>query len=443
MCQIITLEGEKINIISYLLKNKNKIKKSLNFKGGEGYSLTFLNNNGNWFSTQAVDFEELFDDSIERLIKEPNYDYCYIILFSRQRPEMENERVPLPPYWNNDWEDKNIFVWMHGTISNVEELEKKYNVKVNVDSEILLYAKEEEIEGNYSAIIAEIYKENQLVSVRGIDNGLGLYHFNEDKIKIYTTDIDFQKRDMVRVFKVSDNLIVSYSGGMDVTMSLIKQLELYKKMEFKYKNIYLIYFDYGARARDEEINALFKMEKYLKSEYPDINLEAQVLEVRGLLHDISMIYQQQIKLIDNKAEADEREAESTLAYIPFRNTIFMELLATFAEGRNLESVDFLIGLNLSEGMVYLDNSEIWLHKINDLLPRAGKSYHKHWQVVAPYHNKTKINMLKDIYKIIGEKKFNELLEISFSCYYPVNNKPCGKCGSCLLRQKAIEEVKNE
>ncbi len=439
MCQIISLEGERVNVISYLLKNKNKIKESLDFKGGEGYSLTFLNNtNAQWFSTQSNDYEELFEDSIERLIKEPDYGYCYVILFSRQRPEMEEKNVSLPPYWD---EEQEHLVWMHGTISNVEELEKKYNIKVNVDSEILLYAKEEEIEGNFSAIIADIYKENKSVFVRGIDNGLGLYYYNEENINICTTDINYKSRTISKCLKTNKNLIVSYSGGMDVTMSLIKQLELYKEMNYQYDNIYLIYFDYGARARDQEITSLFKMEKYLKTEYPDINIEAKVLEVRGLIQDISMIYQQQIKLIDEKASADEREAESTLAYIPFRNTIFMELLATFAEGKNLEKTDFLIGLNLSEGMVYLDNSEIWLHKINDLLPRAGKKYHKYWEVIAPYYNKTKINMLKDIYKTIGKRKFNKLLEISFSCYYPKENgEPCGKCGSCLLRQKALKEI---
>ena len=39
----------------------------------------------------------------------------------------------------------------------------------------------------------------------------------------------------------------------------------------------------------------------------------------------------------------------------------------------------------------------------------------------------------------SEIKLFELLKVSFSCYFPQDNLPCGKCGSCLLREKAIQK----
>jgi hypothetical protein len=40
MCQIIALQSKKSDIIKYLIDNKNKIKNSLDRKGGEGYSIS-------------------------------------------------------------------------------------------------------------------------------------------------------------------------------------------------------------------------------------------------------------------------------------------------------------------------------------------------------------------------------------------------------------------
>ena len=40
MCQIIALQSKKSNIIKYLIENQNKIKLSLDRKGGEGYSIS-------------------------------------------------------------------------------------------------------------------------------------------------------------------------------------------------------------------------------------------------------------------------------------------------------------------------------------------------------------------------------------------------------------------
>jgi len=452
MCQIIALQSKKSNIIKYLIENQNKIKLSLDRKGGEGYSISAFIDKAEKYKrkkipkfiiTKSKDFNEIFDEILTELIKIKENNFTEIIFFSRQRPEMEKEDVDLPPYTDKELykypEESISFVWMHGTIQNIPELEKKYNVKVEVDSEILTYGfiPREEIKGNYSAYLMHLNVDSNTMISQAIDNGLGMYNFWDTDVLVHTTDLYyFNNQNYTNTYN-KRNLVVSYSGGMDITMSLIKAL----KTE-NYKNIYLIYFDYGARARDEEINALFKMEKYLNENY-HVKAKAHVMEVEGLIHDISMIYNKKIKLIDKEAQGNENEAENTEAYVPFRNTIFVELLASFIEG-NLDpnETDILLGLNLSEGMIYLDNSEIWLHNINELIKRAGKSYYPNLNVIAPYYNKTKINMLKNILDIINEKEFQKLLDISFSCYYPENGQPCGKCGSCLLRQKAIEVAKN-
>ena len=36
--------------------------------------------------------------------------------------------------------------------------------------------------------------------------------------------------------------------------------------------------------------------------------------------------------------------------------------------------------------------------------------------------------------------FKEIIEKSFSCYFPKDSKACGECGSCLMRQNAFGRV---
>jgi 7-cyano-7-deazaguanine synthase len=143
--------------------------------------------------------------------------------------------------------------------------------------------------------------------------------------------------------------------------------------------------------------------------------------------------------------ADSAETESPLSYVPYRNTQFAILLASKAEALHLQNVDILFGLNLSEGMVFMDNSEGWLEAINQTIKLGGKDfeYTGTYEVIAPYYPRTKTNMLKEFKEDFGFAPLEQLLLLSKSCYYPnPDGTPCGKCGSCILREKAIQKLKD-
>ena len=81
----------------------------------------------------------------------------------------------------------------------------------------------------------------------------------------------------------------------------------------------------------------------------------------------------------------------------------------------------------------------YLNKINQLVKVAGQKTSK-FQVIAPYANYTKTNMIKEFKEIIGSEQLEKLITISFSCYFPENGNPCRKCGSCLLREKSLRRT---
>jgi 7-cyano-7-deazaguanine synthase in queuosine biosynthesis len=52
-------------------------------------------------------------------------------------------------------------------------------------------------------------------------------------------------------------------------------------------------------------------------------------------------------------------------------------------------------------------------------------------------------MLKEFKEDFGINILEKLLNLSKSCYYPnEDGSTCGKCGSCILREKALQKIKN-
>jgi len=158
-----------------------------------------------------------------------------------------------------------------------------------------------------------------------------------------------------------------------------------------------------------------------------------------------------LRLKDKNADIIEKEAENNSAYVPYRNTLFMSSIGAIIDQDienkkinnsvflNKEKIEIIIGLNLSEGQVYLDNGIVWKEQIQQVISYGGK-YFKNIKIEAPYVHKTKINMLKSFKKEFGEEILKEVLKIAFSCYFPKDGKPCGECGSCKLRMKAEKEI---
>ena len=150
---------------------------------------------------------------------------------------------------------------------------------------------------------------------------------------------------------------------------------------------------------------------------------------------------EKVRIADTEAKGEgHNEAESAISYVPFRNTYLITTAAAIAEQLYPnESVTFIIGANLSEGMIYLDNSSEWLENINKLVKVGGQKCFG-FNVIAPFVNKTKTEMLikfKTLAIDMGHEVGFDLRNNTFSCYFPVDGRSCGECGSCLLKRNAL------
>jgi len=469
MCQIIIREYNKKNGQALLRKDLENIKdfeKLLSIKGGglgqkEGYSISILNSSSlSDIHISKNSFIELYDalsSILNKFMKELNKlkykPKLVLCLFSRQRPEMEKKVINISPYFNNYMD---CIYFVHGTISNDKQLSKSLNRRISVDTEIFAHLRKQDFEklkGLYSYI--EI---DHKLNIKMIDRGMGKYIEEKEDITTYSTTNIFSREglgiSMVPRKKELKNkhiiLKIAFSGGMDSVLNTYKIFsDLEKKLsELTNFNIEveLIYFEYGCNAENEELNASHAFMSYLKHKdiFKSLNINQYEENLERVVVGISSIAGEASKLLDTNAFGDIVETESTSAYVPFRNSLMVQTLIAQAQKEfdNIEvsSNDHLImvglGLNLSDGQVYGDNNIAWLENIEKMCKYGGKRY-GNIKLLSPYINRTKTNMIREFKSEFGKEILNELLDISFSCYYPKDGKACGSCGSCILREKAI------
>jgi 7-cyano-7-deazaguanine synthase len=174
------------------------------------------------------------------------------------------------------------------------------------------------------------------------------------------------------------------SGGIDSFLTA----EIAKRRGYK---IYCLTVDYGQKAR-KEIEFAKKIVKYL-------NAEEHIILKIDLSFLKSALTRKEVKIPEKKVQG----IPST--YVPARNTIFISLALGYAETIGADAI--FIGVNSVDFSGYPDCRPIYIKKFQKLIDKAIS------------HNLD--------------------LSITWSCYKN-GKKPCGKCPSCRIREKAISDI---
>lgn len=130
------------------------------------------------------------------------------------------------------------------------------------------------------------------------------------------------------------------------------------------------------------------------------------------------------------AEYMQNDGMST---IPLRNLIFAALAVNYGD-------EILIGGLASD--FHYDKTEEFVIKMTELFNSVltKEIQPKRIKIVVPFKKYTKTEMVYNFLKDGGT--IAELDANSFSCYTPVGDKPCGKCGACRARKKAYKEAED-
>ncbi len=458
MCQIISLRTtrKKLKKIKRYPYISLAIQEMLFEKGGDYFSCGVMVRKEKFLIQNENNIQEILKEAYKfiKKMKSGKNETVQLLFFSRQQPEMEEKEVQQQPYFFNSISNKyDGFFAVHGTVYNDEELSKKYKVEIGADTEIFQYLEMKnwnEAQGTYAII--------------GITD-TGYPVINSHGLEIWSNDIVEQGEHLASVFGTTSKvreffkkpaiglsgettqnkkriLFASFSGGMDIGLSVYNALAL-----GNYKKLILNYFAWGSRAEKTELERMEKFVDFYSSMF-EVEVELKVWKAEVYFKEYFKMNAAQLPKIFNTGKDDKtgvsEETESPITYVPYRNTQFALLLASHAEALELQNVDILFGLNLSEGMVFMDNSEGWLESIEQVVKFGGKDFKLTgtYQVIAPYFPRTKTNMLKEFNELFGIKPLKHILDITTSCYYPKEDgSPCGECGSCILRRKAIKNIK--
>jgi 7-cyano-7-deazaguanine synthase len=423
----------------------NKLQEILNVKGGDEYQVSIMAG-GFKKNYRYTDIQKCVSVLLNELKVFRKIEIGFLF-FSRLTPEMEAQTKTIQqPYTNLEIDS---LIAVHGTIPQAEAFKK-----VEVDTEIFITGSlQENIEyvekvgGKISMISMGTFEDK--ITFKTYENGLGTYIYNIylQNINIYTNidlknDANLIKLDNTANMSLPNSMakplrIISlFSGGLDITCSTYKVIDDFLQKDENDIDLQLWYFDWGTRAAKEEIKAgkefKDKITNFANLEKKiNFTCEHKVLPIKDMFKNILSVCDTTVRLNDkNSVGAGTHEAEAAISYVPYRNQFLLTLAAAKAEQLfPNERVVFILGANLSEGMIYLDNSETFINSINNTIKVGGQKCYN-FKVVAPFVNRTKTDMVKTC------KKYD--LTSIFSCYFPKEDgSACGTCGSCLLQQNAL------
>lgn len=216
-------------------------------------------------------------------------------------------------------------------------------------------------------------------------------------------------------------ILVLSSGGVDSTTCLAMAVA-----EVGPENVLALSVYYGQK-HDKEIQAAKKVAEYYGVRRMELDLSvifagSNCSLLKQSTQDIPLeSYAQQI------AETHGEKPVST--YVPFRNGLFLSSAASIALSHGCSKIMYGAHADDAAGAAYPDCSLDFVNAMNQAIYLGSGNQ---LTIEAPFVSLTKADVVK---------KGLELgvpYELTWSCYEG-GEKPCGKCGTCIDRQRAFEK----
>jgi 7-cyano-7-deazaguanine synthase len=215
--------------------------------------------------------------------------------------------------------------------------------------------------------------------------------------------------------------VVLVSGGLDSTTCLA----LAKKRGFE---LYALTLHYGQRHQAElkaarKIAKLYRVKKHLELPVPLTAFGGSALTDKKIR-------------VPKHAKAAQMGKGIPPTYVPARNTVFLSLALAWAE--TLDAKHLFIGVNALDYSGYPDCRPEFIRAFEKLAKLATKKgVEGKWKlkIHTPLIRMSKAQIIKTGMKLGVD------YGLTHSCYDPKpKGRPCGRCDSCLLREKGFREA---
>jgi len=217
-------------------------------------------------------------------------------------------------------------------------------------------------------------------------------------------------------------VIVTLSGGMDSAVLLYKAAE-------QYDEVHTVTFDYGQRHESREVGASEKQLLNASVDYPNVTFTNKLLDVK-YIKDIAPTSSLTNNGIETPNVKDIMGEAQPKSYVPFRNLMFISILASYAEA--IKASEIWYGAAEADSLAgYWDGSAEFVDEMNKLT-----SLNREYKVtlVAPLIKMSK----KDI--ILDGVSLGVNFKDTYTCYS--GEYPCdAESASSSLRLKGFIDAK--
>ena len=353
-----------------------------------------------------------------------------------------------------------IFVSHNGTISNDNELQKRYNLTRHsrIDTSILppllehLWSSDRRLEVlvevlrevvgsfalaivdrrdpdrlylacNYKPIYMEYDSKHGVMFFTSLEDYFGskpLFDSNPTKqLKPYSAlsiNTSREQRECGLLLDHGKNqrkALAVCSGGLDSTIAA-------KVANADGYDVTLLHFKYRHRAESKEEQAVQRVSEALACELivVETDLFRDVIGSSNLVSKEGEV---------NKQKEGESGAEFASEWVPARNLIFLSIAVGIAESKGYDFI--ILGNNLEESGSYPDNEMIFINKLNEVLPYAT-NLGKKVSILMPLGNLVKHEIVKKGLEVGAP------IHLTWSCYEG-GDTPCNSCGPDFMRRHAF------
>jgi len=213
--------------------------------------------------------------------------------------------------------------------------------------------------------------------------------------------------------------IVLSSGGVDSTTCLAVAVDKHGA-----DNVISLSVYYGQK-HNKELEAARAVADYYKVRHIEFDLKPIFED-----SNCSLLMQNDTEIPKESyaEQLNKSEGEPVSTYVPFRNGLFLSVAASIAISNGCKEIYYGAHADDSAGNAYPDCSDEFtkaMWKAINLGSGCGLT------IKAPFVNHNKAEVVK------RGLELNVPYELTWSCYEG-GDKPCGKCGTCIDRQKAFE-----
>lgn len=191
---------------------------------------------------------------------------------------------------------------------------------------------------------------------------------------------------------------------------------------------YALSFRYGQRHLIELEAARRVAEAQGVAGHVVVDVDLRVFGGSALTSDIPVPHHDRVE------DLDSTDIPST--YVPARNTIFLSFALAWAE--TLDASDVFIGVNALDYSGYPDCRPEYVaayEKMANLATASGVAGCQQLKIHAPLITMSKAQIIRRGLELGVD------YSITHSCYDPIeNNRACGTCDSCLLRERGFAQV---